>query len=166
MGDLDDDLDTIARIVTSRGGRIAVAESATAGAVLAALTAHSGASAFVAGGVVAYDIDAKVAVLGVDRAHAAEVNCVSARVAAEMAAGVRRLFGADIGIATTGYLEPSHAHGVDVPHVVWVVDGSIAGDAIHAEGVHEDATADRLGVRDATVARVVGALAEVLALKR
>ncbi len=98
---------------------LAVAESMTGGRLQARLTEISGASEFFLGGVTAYALDQKVAVLGVDRAHAAAVNCVSAQVAGEMALGVCRLFGADLGVATTGYAEPAPALGVTVPFA-WI----------------------------------------------
>ncbi len=100
---------------------LAVAESLTAGNVQARVAAVSGASNFFLGGVTAYSLEQKVKLLGVNRAHAAEVNCVSARVAEEMARGVCGLFGADVGVATTGYAEPSEENGVVAPFAWWAV---------------------------------------------
>lgn len=85
---------------------LAVAESASGGHLAALLTSVSGASSYFRGGVVAYHIDVKVDVLGVDGQHASKVNCVSEQVAKEMASGVRRLLGTSVGIAITGYAEP------------------------------------------------------------
>lgn len=87
----------------------------------AAITRHSGVSAFFAGGVTAYSLHQKVKLLGVDARHARRVNCVSARVAKEMAAGVADLFQTDIGIATTGYAEPSAEHGVASSLAYWAI---------------------------------------------
>ncbi len=84
---------------------LAAAESLTGGRVQARVAEISGASGFFVGGVTAYTLAQKVHLLGVNRGHAAEVNCVSARVAEEMAAGACRLFGADLAVATTGYAE-------------------------------------------------------------
>jgi len=101
------------------GATVAAAESLTVGRVQAALGRLSGASAYFCGGVTCYATEAKVRLLGVDAAHATEVNAVSARVAEEMARGAARLFGAEIGVATTGYAEPDAARGVVVPFA-WV----------------------------------------------
>lgn len=101
------------------GVKVAAAESLTVGRVQAELGRHSGASGYFAGGMTAYEMVAKVKLLGVDAMHAAEVNAVSERVAAEMARGVARLFGADVGVATTGYAEPDPARGVAEPFA-WV----------------------------------------------
>jgi nicotinamide-nucleotide amidase len=98
---------------------LAVAESMTGGRVQALITGISGASEFFLGGVTAYVLEEKVKLLGVDRAQAVAVNCVSARVAEEMAWGACRLFGADLAVATTGYAEPAPAMGVTTPFA-WV----------------------------------------------
>lgn len=100
---------------------LAVAESLTAGHVQARIAAVSGASAYFLGGVTAYSLDEKVALLGVDRAAARRVNCVSADVAEQMACGACTLFGATFAAATTGYAEPSPADGVAVPLAWWAV---------------------------------------------
>ena len=98
---------------------IATAESCTVGRVMAHLGSCSGSSAYFKGGVCAYTKEAKVNILGVDNDHATEVKCFSARVAEEMAEGVAKLFGADIGISTTGYAEPNREGGILVPQA-WV----------------------------------------------
>ena len=100
---------------------LAVAESLTAGHVQARIAAGSGASEFFLGGLTAYSLDEKVRHLGVDRAAAKKVNCVSAEVAEQMARGVCGLFGADLGVATTGYAEASPADGVAEPMAWWAV---------------------------------------------
>jgi nicotinamide-nucleotide amidase len=100
---------------------LAVAESLTAGHLQAQVASVSGASDFFLGGVTAYSLDQKVKLLGVNRTHAKKVNCVSQRVAVEMAFGVMALFRADIGVATTGYAEPSRAAGIKDPMAWWAI---------------------------------------------
>ncbi len=96
---------------------LAVAESLTGGRLQALVTGVSGASAYFLGGLTAYAIPQKTRLLGVDAVHAGEVDAVSARVAAEMAGGACRLFGADFAVATTGFAEP--APGVVNPRA-WI----------------------------------------------
>jgi len=95
--------------LAARRMSLAVAEGDTGGVLLDALTAVAGSSAVVRGGVVAYHDDLKRQVLGV----AAEVlvghGAVSGEVALAMAEGVRRLAGADLGLATTGIAGPGGA---------------------------------------------------------
>ena len=100
---------------------LAVAESLTAGHVQAQVAAVSGSSEYFLGGITAYSLDQKVRHLGVNRAAAKKVNCVSADVVEQMARGVCALFDADVGVATTGYAEPSKADGVALPFAWWAV---------------------------------------------
>jgi nicotinamide-nucleotide amidase len=100
---------------------LAVAESLTCGHVQAAIGAVSGASEYFLGGVTAYSLAQKVKLLGVDRAHARGVNCVSQRVAVEMARGACDRFGADLAVATTGYAEPDRAGGIKAPLAWWAL---------------------------------------------
>jgi nicotinamide-nucleotide amidase len=109
-------------LMTAKPGlTLAVAESLTSGWLQARIGAISGASDFFLGGLTAYCLDQKVDLLGVSRKKAKKVNCVSASVAEEMARGVRRLFGADIGVATTGYAEPSTEWDVEAPFAWWAL---------------------------------------------
>ena len=101
--------------------RLAVAESMTAGRLQALIAAESGASEFFAGGITAYTIEQKVRHLGVDRAEAVPVDCVSAEVAWQMARGACALFGADVALATTGYAEPAPEHGFPEAGLFWAL---------------------------------------------
>lgn len=69
---------------------LAVAESLTAGGLMAAVTAVPGASAAFRGGVVAYATALKRRLLGVDGALIAREGVVHADVALQMAEGARR----------------------------------------------------------------------------
>lgn len=100
---------------------LAAAESLTCGRVQARVGEISGASNFFLGGITAYSLDQKVRHLGVDRAAAKKVNSVSAAVAEQMARGVCALFDSDLGVATTGYAEPSREDGVEHPLAWWAL---------------------------------------------
>jgi nicotinamide-nucleotide amidase len=100
---------------------LAVAESVTCGRLQARVGRISGASDFFLGGITAYSLDQKARHLGVDLAAAQAVNGVSSAVAVQMASGVCLLFGADIGVATTGYAEPSVLPAVAAPFAWWAV---------------------------------------------
>lgn len=88
------------------GQTVAVAESATGGALQSAIVAAPDAMRFFQGGITAYNLGQKSRHLHIEPIHAQEVNCVSERVAAEMAAGACRLFRSDWGISITGYVTP------------------------------------------------------------
>ncbi len=93
----------------SRGATLAVAESCTGGRLAAAFTASAGASDYFLGGVVAYDNEVKIGVLGVSHETIETYGAVSRQVAGQMARGVRRITGADFTLATTGIAGPGGA---------------------------------------------------------
>lgn len=99
------------RVATRAGVSVAVAESLTGGAVADALVSVPGASACLRGGVVAYATDVKRDLLGVDGRLLARHGAVHPDVAAAMAEGVRRVLGADFGVATTGVAGPDPQDG-------------------------------------------------------
>jgi nicotinamide-nucleotide amidase len=88
-----------------RGLRIAVAESLTGGLVAAEMVSVSGSSDYFQGSVTAYATEIKSSVLGIDPSLIKEAGVVSEPVAIAMAERVRKLLGADIGLATTGLAE-------------------------------------------------------------
>ncbi|HUT26661.1 MAG TPA: nicotinamide-nucleotide amidohydrolase family protein [Methanomassiliicoccales archaeon] len=88
---------------------IAVAESCTGGRICDKLTNVPGSSDVFLGGVVAYSNDSKVKLLGVSLEVLGTYGAVSSVCAAEMAAGVRKAFGADVGISVTGIAGPGGA---------------------------------------------------------
>lgn len=93
----------------ARGLTLAVAESVTGGLVGARLTAIPGASEVFRGAVVSYASEVKFDLLGVTPGPV--VNEATAR---QMAAGVRRVLGADVGLALTGVAGPDEQDGVAV----------------------------------------------------
>jgi nicotinamide-nucleotide amidase len=92
-----------------RGLTLALAESLTGGLVGSRLTAIPGCSDVFRGGVVSYASEVKFDLLGVTPGPV-----VSEAVALEMAAGVRRLLGADIGLGLTGVAGPTEQDGMPV----------------------------------------------------
>jgi nicotinamide-nucleotide amidase len=88
------------------GWTIGTAESCTGGLVAGALTAIAGSSDAVAGGVVAYSDDVKVATLGVSRSLLDAHGAVSAEVAEAMARGARERLGVDVAVSITGVAGP------------------------------------------------------------
>ena len=114
----------VLRLLARSDQTVAVAESLTGGMVAAELTAVPGASRSFRGSVTAYATELKHRILGVDAALLATEGAVNARVAEEMAAGVRRVMDASWGIATTGVAGPDPQDGQPVGTVFIAVDGA------------------------------------------
>lgn len=87
--------------------KIATAESITGGLVSKRITEVSGSSEVFECGVCSYSNNIKHSVLGVSQETLDTFTEYSAETALEMAKGVRRISGADIGISTTGIAGPN-----------------------------------------------------------
>lgn len=82
---------------------ISVAESCTGGMLMSRLIGVPGASNVIESSYLTYSEKAKETILGVKHLTIFNSGVVSAEVAEEMAVGVKKLSGADIGVAITGY---------------------------------------------------------------
>ena len=85
---------------------VAVAESVTAGALANTLCSEPGASNFFKGGIVAYSIESKYTILGIDVDYAELHNFANESTTNEMAKAAADKFKARFGLATTGYSLP------------------------------------------------------------
>jgi len=93
--------------LTKLGRTISIAESCTGGKIAESITAHSGASNYFKGGIVAYATDSKIDILKVNPQLIKSHSVVSTQVAEAMAENVRQLFTSDYGLATTGNAGPT-----------------------------------------------------------
>ncbi len=105
------DVDTIENslilALRERKMTFACAESCTGGLIAKRITDISGCSDVFLGGCVTYANEAKMALLDVKEETLAAHGAVSAETAIEMARGVRKKLGADIGVSTTGIAGPT-----------------------------------------------------------
>jgi PncC family amidohydrolase len=97
----------IGQMLLERHYTLAVAESCTGGLVGHRLTNVTGSSAYFLGGVVAYAYDAKERLLDVNHNTLYDFGAVSEQTAREMARGVRRALGSDVGVSVTGIAGPT-----------------------------------------------------------
>lgn len=96
----------VARLLQDGAHRLGLAESCTGGLLAARITDLPGASAYLAGGVVAYSNEAKAELLGVEPALIERHGAVSPEVAEAMALGALARFEADVAVAVTGVAGP------------------------------------------------------------
>ncbi|MCZ7645154.1 MAG: nicotinamide-nucleotide amidohydrolase family protein [Planctomycetota bacterium] len=94
------------KALAGRGLTLALAESCTAGLVAAALGEVPGLSKTFLEGAVTYSNEAKTRACGVKPETLKAHGAVSAETAAELAEGIRKRAGADIGLSVTGIAGP------------------------------------------------------------
>lgn len=99
---------------------VATAESCTAGYISKRLTDIPGSSRVFRHGVISYSNEVKERALGVNRATIEKYGAVSEETAREMAAGIRRVSGADIGISVTGFAGPDADEEGKQPGLIFV----------------------------------------------
>lgn len=101
--------DCVERLVQrlkEQGRTLATAESCTGGLLGKRITDVSGASSVYPGGVVSYSNEVKAKILGVSEDDLYAYGAVSEPVARQMAEGVRKIIGADLGVGITGIAGP------------------------------------------------------------
>ena len=131
----------VVRLLAGAGATLACAESITGGGVGARITSVPGASEVFVGSGVVYRNEAKAGVLGVSRETLEGPGPVSEECAREMAAGARRVFGSDLGLALTGAAGPE-SHGGSPPGAIWI---ALDGDEVtHARGFRVPGERDRV----------------------
>ncbi|MBQ9903043.1 MAG: nicotinamide-nucleotide amidohydrolase family protein [Clostridia bacterium] len=89
-----------------RGMKIATVESCTAGLLSKIITDAPGSSEVFDLGITTYSNEMKTKMVGVPEEILAAQGAVSPETARAMAEGIRRVSGADIGVATTGIAGP------------------------------------------------------------
>lgn len=146
-------------LLRDRGLSLAVAESLTGGMVAAELVSVSGASTVFVGGVVAYATRVKAEVLGVDADLLEREGAIHPRVAEQMAAGVRQLLSADLGLATTGAAGPDPQDGHE-PGEVWIAAATPDGAVSRELRLAGDRESIRRQTADAVLALALGVAAE------
>jgi nicotinamide-nucleotide amidase len=101
--------DAVAKVLTTNGLSLGLAESLTGGLAASRLVNVPGASSWFRGSVVSYASEVKFDVLGVP-----EGPVVSEDAARTMAEGAQRVLGADIGLSVTGVAGPTEQEGQPV----------------------------------------------------
>lgn len=113
-------VERLAAVFTQKKLTLASAESCTGGNIAHWITALPGASDYYLGGVVSYANQVKAGVLGVSTDDLKTHGAVSEPVAKQMAAGARRVTGADWAVSTTGIAGPGGGTPEKPVGTVWI----------------------------------------------
>lgn len=122
--------EVVLKLLQERNITISLAESCTGGLIANRLTDVPGASASLICGVVSYSNASKINILGVSEDTISKYGAVSRKTAEEMAYGVKRINGTDIGLSITGIAGP--CGGSDEKPVGLCYIGVAIGDKVMA----------------------------------
>ncbi len=110
----------IGPLLRTRGLKLATAESCTGGLVAHRITNVPGSSDYFLGGVVAYDNQVKMDLLGVPAGLLAQYGAVSEETVHAMAEGVRALLRADVAVSLSGVAGPAGGSAEKPVGTAWI----------------------------------------------
>lgn len=146
------------QLLLEKGYRISAAESCTGGLFAKYITDIPGSSSVLDVSIVTYANEAKMKFLGVSEEKITSYGVVSEAVAKEMASGVRKLMGADVGVGITGIAGPGGGSPEKPVGTVWTaidINGTVYPEKLSLDG-------DREAVREATCDAVLRKLVSLL----
>lgn len=112
--------EAVGKLLKEKWLTIATAESCTGGYLAHKITSIAGSSAYYQGSVVAYHNEVKVRELNVKPETLQQHGAVSEATVREMAENVRRKFGTDIGVATSGIAGPDGGTPEKPVGTIWI----------------------------------------------
>jgi nicotinamide-nucleotide amidase len=110
----------IAKLLKAEKKTIALAESCSGGYVSHLITSVPGSSAYYQGGIIPYHNRFKNQILGVSKDTLSRFGAVSEETVREMATGIRTLFNADFGLASSGIAGPDGGTEDKPVGTVWI----------------------------------------------
>ncbi|MBP0012857.1 MAG: competence/damage-inducible protein A [Roseofilum sp. SID2] len=123
--------DVVGKLLLESGQTLAVAESCTGGGLGAAITAVPGSSAYFRGGVIAYDNQVKIGLLGVNPDDLGAYGAVSDRIAEQMATGIQQKLNTDWALSITGIAGPGGGTAEKPIGLVYIGLASPNGEVTH-----------------------------------
>jgi nicotinamide-nucleotide amidase len=160
MSDREALAERLGRALTTRGWRMACAESCTGGLVAATCTRIAGSSSWFECSFVTYTAAAKQRMLGVAAATIERHGIVSEPTAKEMALGAIARSNAQCAVAITGVAGPSGGDVVTPVGTVWFAWAARDGAPRLAQTASQHFSGDRDAVRSsATIVALEGLLA-------
>ena len=110
----------VGKLLIKHGLTVSTAESCTGGGIAARLTSVAGSSAYVRGGIVAYQNDVKESQLGVNPNTIYKYGVVSEECVREMAKGAMKSLKTDCSMATTGIAGPGGEEPGKPVGTIWI----------------------------------------------
>ena len=110
----------IGKLLKNAGKTLALAESCSGGYISHLITTVPGSSNYLRGTLVPYHNDLKEQLLGVSSATLTQHGAVSEETVREMATGIKKLFGADFGLASSGIAGPDGGSPDKPVGTVWI----------------------------------------------
>jgi len=110
----------VGKLLKNEGKTLALAESCSGGYISHLITAVPGSSQYFQGTVVPYHNALKEQLLGVSSATLTQHGAVSEATVREMALGVKKLFGVDFGLASSGIAGPDGGSPDKPVGTVWI----------------------------------------------
>jgi PncC family amidohydrolase len=110
----------VGKQLVEKGLTVSTAESCTGGGIAAKLTSVAGSSAYVRGGIVAYQNDVKEDLLGVNADTIYKYGVVSEETVVEMAKGAMKSLKTDCAMATTGIAGPGGEEPGKPVGTIWI----------------------------------------------
>ena len=121
FGEGDERLEeTVVGMLRDRGLTLVTAESLTGGMLASMIVSVPGASETFIEGYVTYSNESKTRILGVEASAITAEGAVSEEVCGQMAAGARRVSGADVALSTTGIAGPGGATAEKPVGLCWM----------------------------------------------
>ncbi|MCY6355187.1 competence/damage-inducible protein A [Clostridium sp. ZS2-4] len=143
--------EVVGKILIENKLTISTAESCTGGLLAGKIINYPGISEIFKEGVITYSNESKMKRLKVKKEILDKFGAVSSQVAAEMAEGIAKAAGTDIGISTTGIAGPqggSDEKPVGLVYIGLYIKGEIKTKELHLVG-------DRQKVRNTAVIRAI-----------
>jgi nicotinamide-nucleotide amidase len=138
---------------------LAVAESVSAGHLQAIISGADEAMLFFQGGITTYNLGQKARHLKVDPIHGLSCNCVSERIASQMAMGVTELFSSSWGIGIVGYAKKVPEQGIkDLFALYAIAHNNTVTHTGRIEGMNKNVAAVQRHYVDALLRDFVGHL--------
>ena len=151
----------LGKLLRERDYTIAVAETTTGGLISTRIVSVPGSSTYYERGIIAYSALSKREMLGIDEEVMDTHGAVSAEAVRAMAQGVRKVSGADLGLAETGIAGPIRGRSPKPIGTAYIALASAEGVVCREFQFDGDRDAIRNAIADAALQMLVEAVSVI-----